>query len=112
MGFRPGMPQVAWIVGGLFLTPLVEEMMYRGVLYGGYRKSFGPVWAAVTTTLIFVALHFSYYIHFPSNVICIIVLALVMLWCRLHWNAIGPAVAVHFGFNFTVAVCVVYWTWH
>jgi membrane protease YdiL (CAAX protease family) len=112
MANTPGLPQAVWIVGAVLLAPFVEEMMFRGVLYGGYRKSFGPVWAAVSTTFIFVAIHFSYYIHAPSNAIGIIVVTLVMLWCRLHWNAIGPAIAVHIGYNFMAALVTVLWTWH
>jgi len=94
------------------MAPPLEEMLFRGVLYGGYRKSFGPVRAAVFTTLLFVALHFPYYIHFAPAIIGITGGALALLWCRLHWNAIGPAVAAHIGYNSIVAFTMIYWTWH
>ena len=111
MAFTPGLRQWVTVVLLVLLIPPLEEMMFRGILYGGYRKSFGPVWAAVSTTLIFVAMHYPSYIHFPSHVIGIIALALATLWCRLRWNAIGPAIAVHLGYNSMLALFVVCWTW-
>src|SRR5215469_17022722 len=57
-------PQRIFALGVLVLLgPAVEEMMFRGILYGGYRKSFGAQWAAVIVTGIFVALHIPFYIH-------------------------------------------------
>ncbi len=109
MAFTPGLPQWVWIIVAVLLAPSVEEMMFRGVLYGGYRKSFGPVWAAAATTFIFVALHYPYYIHFPSNVFGIIVATLAALWCRLRWNAIGPAIAAHAGYNSMLVLVVMIW---
>jgi membrane protease YdiL (CAAX protease family) len=112
MAYTPGLQQWVFVVTVIFLAPPVEEMLFRGIFYGGYRKSFGPVWAAVSTTFIFVALHLLEYVHFPSVIMGIIALALATLWCRLHWNAIGPAIAVHAGYNFVVALFIVCWTWH
>jgi len=112
MAFTPGLPQIIWVVVAVLLAPPVEEMLFRGVLYGGYRKSFGPFWAAVSTTLLFVALHIPYYTHFLSNVIGIIGATLAALWCRLRWKAIGPAIGVHIGYNSMAALIIVCKTWH
>jgi hypothetical protein len=111
MAFTLGLQQIIWVVVSVVIAPPLEEMLFRGILYGGYRKSFGPVWAAISTTLLFVACHFPYYIHDLLAVIGITVATLATLWCRLRWNAIGPAIAVHVGYNFVIAFCVVYWTW-
>jgi membrane protease YdiL (CAAX protease family) len=67
MAVTPGLTQATWVLTTLFLAPPIEEMMFRGVLYGGYRQSFGPFWAATSTTLIFVMLHFPSYTHFLSK---------------------------------------------
>ncbi len=111
MASTPGLTREIWFVTTLLLAPPIEEMMFRGVLYGGFRKSFGPLWAGVSTTLIFVMLHFRYYAHFQSNVIFIVIAAVATLWCRLRWSAIGPAISVHFGYNLVVALTVLYLTW-
>jgi len=112
MAFSPGLEQTAYCVISVLLAPIIEEMLFRGVLYGGYRRSFGPIWAAVIVSLLFVALHLHSYIHFAPNVVGVIVATLATLWCRLHWKAIGPAVAVHAGYNLMAVVLVVYKTWH
>ena len=44
-----GLPQILWIIMALFLAPPLEEMLFRGVLYGGYRKSLGATPAAWLT---------------------------------------------------------------
>lgn len=111
MAFRRGWSQLIFVVMAVFLAPPLEEMLFRGIFYGGYRKSFGPIWAGIFTTFVFVAIHLPEYVDFPSNAIAITVAALAMLWCRLHWKAIGPAIAVHAGYNFVLATFVICWTW-
>ena len=83
----------------LLFSPLIEECLFRGILYGGYRRSFGPLWAAVLSTGIFWVLHISEMIHYWPAMVAIALLALVALSQRLKFGAIGPAVAVHLGYN-------------
>jgi membrane protease YdiL (CAAX protease family) len=87
------------VFGILAAAPLAEEPLFRGLLYGGYRRSFGPIWAAVLTTAMFCMLHSSQTFQFPPALVGIAGGALVMLWTRLRYAAIGPAIAVHFGYN-------------
>jgi tetratricopeptide (TPR) repeat protein len=108
----PGAEQALAIVALVLLGPALEEMMFRGVLYGGYRKSFGPISAALVATGLFVAIHFPNYIYAPYKIVFYFAGALALLWCRLHWNAIGPAIAAHGGINFAaVVVPALFLTW-
>jgi tetratricopeptide (TPR) repeat protein/membrane protease YdiL (CAAX protease family) len=112
MAFTPGSQQILAFVLLVLLGPAFEEMMFRGILYGGYRKSFGPLWAALITTGIFVAIHFPNYIYVPYKIVPYIVVSLALLWCRLHWKAIGPAIAAHGGFNLVaVVIPSLIWSW-
>jgi len=104
MALTPGLPRIIWVVVGVLLTPPFEELLFRGVLYGGYRKSFGPGWAAVSTTLIFVALHLPETIYFLPAMAGVIGVAAAALWCRLRSRAIGPAIAAHVGYNIMIAL--------
>jgi membrane protease YdiL (CAAX protease family) len=86
-------------VAAVAIAPPVEEMLYRGLLYGGYRRSLGPVWAAVVTTLLFCVP------HVPRSVLAgfgITAMATAALWLRLRSASVGPAVAVHMGYNAAV----------
>lgn len=111
MAYTPGWQQVVWVMTLVALAPPVEEMLYRGVLYGGFRKSFGREWAAFLVTGLFVLVHFPNYSHFPPYAIFVTAAAVGTLWCRLRWAAIGPAIALHTGYNGMVALAAVYWSW-
>lgn len=104
MSSTPGFPRIAWLILALLLAPPIEELLFRGVLYGGYRKSFGPGKAATLVTLIFCLLHVPEVMYFPIAMLGIAGLALTALWMRLRANAIGPAIAVHFSYNGLLAV--------
>jgi len=110
MSLTPGLVQIMWIITALVLAPLSEEMLYRGVLYGGFRNSFGSTGAAVIVSLMFVIIHSDNYLDNRFNMIFIVVTTIVTLWGRLHWKAIGPAVAIHFGYNFIVVLFTLYKT--
>ena len=112
MAYSPGLPQTLWMVTAVLLAPPAEEILFRGVLYGGYRKSFGPIWATISTTLIFVLSHLPVVIHSPPTIAAFIVLSLAALWCRLRSNAIGPAITVHIGYNAVIALVIAARTWH
>lgn len=103
MAATPGFPQVIWLIGALLFAPVSEELLFRGVLYGGYRKSMGPVPAAALTTFIFWLLHINETIYFPPAMVSVAALALLALWFRLRAAAIGPAIALHLGYNGVVA---------
>ena len=107
MATTPGLTQAAWLVMALLLAPPIEELLFRGVFYGGCRRSLGPVWAATLTTFIFVMLHITEMIHFLPSFAGITALALVALGFRLRTTAVGPAVAVHFGYNAVLAVIAI-----
>jgi len=91
----------------LLVAPVVEELLFRGVVYGGYRSSYGPVRAALLTTTVFWLLHLTEMIYFWPSMIGVAGLAIAALWFRLRSAAIGPAVAVHFGYNAVLAVAII-----
>lgn len=104
MGLTPGMTQVFWIVIAVLLAPPIEELLFRGVLFSGFRNSFGAGKAAVLTTTLFVLLHIAETIHFLPAMLGIAALASVALWVRIRTAAVGPAIAVHMGYNGIVAL--------
>jgi membrane protease YdiL (CAAX protease family) len=100
MAFNPGMPRIIYIIAAVFLAPPLEEMLFRGLLFGGFCRSVGFDRAAIGVTAIFVLLHVSQMIVQPLAVLSITAAAIAALWLRLRHQAIGAAIAVHFGFNF------------
>ncbi len=108
MAMTPGLPQMLWIIGALLFAPPIEELLFRGILYGGYCRSFGPLWAAILTTAVFVICHVTEIIYFVPATVGIIAIAITALWLRLRSSAIGPSVAAHFGYNATIAIMITY----
>lgn len=91
--------QVLSIISIVFLAPPIEELLFRGIMFGGYRRSFGTARAGLLTTGIFVAMHFDRFIRYPIAILGIGSLALITLMMRMRTNAIGPSISVHFGYN-------------
>jgi membrane protease YdiL (CAAX protease family) len=87
------------MVNALLLAPPIEELLFRGVAYGGYRRSFGPTLAAALSTSIFWVLHLTEMINNLPAALGVAAMALVALWFRLRGAAVGPAVAAHLGYN-------------
>jgi membrane protease YdiL (CAAX protease family) len=111
MADTPGLQQSMWLLTALVFAPVIEELLFRGVMYAGYRKSLGPVRAALLTTFIFWAIHITETIYSWPAMVVVAGMAIAALWIRLRSAAIGPAVALHFGYNFVVSVGVVYSSW-
>ncbi len=103
MAATPGIPQVLFVMDVLLLAPPIEELLFRGIAYGGFCRSFGPRIAATLVTLLFWLMHANEILRYLPAGAAIATLALVALWFRLRSAAIGPAIAVHFGYNGVIA---------
>ena len=104
MMMSPGMGRIIWLLSAVLLAPPLEELLFRGVLYGGYHRSFGHTKAALIVTLIFCLMHIGEVRRFLLAGVAIGSMALGALWMRLRARAIGPAIAVHLGYNGMLAL--------
>jgi len=48
-----------FIVAAIFWSPIVEEIIYRGILYSVFRKKYGAYIGIVITSLLFSLIHFT-----------------------------------------------------
>jgi uncharacterized protein len=102
--FGPGLAGLALAFGvTVVLAPIVEELFFRGFVFGVLKERM-PVWLAILlSALIFAVYHFSLWLVVP-----IVLLGIALAWLA-HWQrSIWPAVACH-GLNNLLAVLVVYW---
>jgi membrane protease YdiL (CAAX protease family) len=107
MAATSGLPQIEWLVCALLLAPPIEELLFRGILFAGFNRSFGTFRAALLTTGIFSLLHIPQTIFYPPSFIAVVAMAFAALWVRLRCRAIGPAIGVHFGYNAVLALAVI-----
>ena len=82
-----------------FTAPLVEEVVYRGVMYSAFQRTFNPPTAVILVTFLFAIIHVpQYYPDFVAiGVICVLSLTLTLI--RAYTNNLLPCIALHFVFN-------------
>jgi membrane protease YdiL (CAAX protease family) len=83
-------------------APVVEEIVYRGVVQPGLVTSWGRTAGIVTTAALFAAIHMQP-IEFPG----LFAFALVLGWARHSTDTIGMSIVTHMAFNATGLALVV-----
>lgn len=98
----PGWGRMVVVIVAIILAPPIEELLFRGIMLGGFNRSFGLKWGAGISIFIFVIIHFGEAMHYLPGFFGVGLMACVATWVRLKSRSIGPAIAVHFGYNCTV----------
>lgn len=80
-------------------APIVEETIYRGVLYAPLERAAGAKAAIAIVTLMFAGVHFFQYWNNLGVVAAVTVLSLVLTWVRAHTGRLLPCFAIHAAFN-------------
>lgn len=80
----------------------IEEMLFRGVVLGGFSKSFGKPVGVLASTIFFVAIHFPF--DGWDDIYTYVGLSLVTISLRFKTGAIGPSIACHIAYNFVVLI--------
>lgn len=93
---------VAMAVGVIVVAPIVEELFFRGLLLGAIRARWGTAAAVIGSSLVFAATHFQ-----PLQLPALAVAGAVFAGAAVRTGRLGPAVAVHAGFNATTFVALV-----
>ena len=82
-----------------FTAPIVEEVIYRGILYSAVQRSLGIGWAVFIVTALFAGVHFWQYWGSPGTIILIILLSLILTLIRVRTNNLLPCIILHTIFN-------------
>jgi membrane protease YdiL (CAAX protease family) len=89
-----------WLVGLVLIVvigaPLVEELMYRGLLQGAAVRRLNEAVAVVVVAAFFALVHFRW-VEFPG----LFVFGLVLGVCALRTGRLGMSIAAHMAFNAT-----------
>ena len=102
LALEPGWRQIVWASFALLFAPVLEELLFRGVLFSGLKNSWGTPAAAGVSSVVFVLLHYAEVSGYVPALAAISTLAILTLRIRLRTGSIGPAIAAHFGYNFTI----------
>jgi membrane protease YdiL (CAAX protease family) len=90
-----------------FTAPLVEEIVFRGVLYSGLRKRLGVAWAATVVILIFAAIHVPQYLPNVAAISTILILSTALTVVRARTGRLLPCVVIHTLFNGITSILIV-----
>ncbi len=86
------------------LAPVVEELIFRGVVYGYVEGRFGGMAALIVSALLFAAAHIE-----PAHVAVVLPTGILLGWARMRTGSTWPAIAAHIANN-TVATVLAYLT--
>ncbi len=102
-------PLVAYSLAFLatFTAPLVEEVIYRGVLYSAFRKKFGVTVGVIVATTLFALVHVPQYYPSYSTIFMICLLSLILTLIRAKTKNLLPCIIFHTIFNGVQAIVIV-----
>jgi membrane protease YdiL (CAAX protease family) len=82
-----------------FTAPFVEEVVYRGVRYSAFQRTFGVVLAVISVTVLFAAVHVPQYYPSYVTIALLTFLSLILTLVRVRTRNLLPCVVLHFMFN-------------
>jgi uncharacterized protein len=87
--------RIAVAILATFTAPLVEETVYRGVLFSSLRKHLGAVTTVLVVTLMFVGVHVLQYWGAWVSIAGLTLLSLTLTIVRATSKSILPCVVIH-----------------
>lgn len=82
-----------------FTAPLVEEVIYRGILYSAFQRSLGVPKAVLMTTALFALVHVPQYYPSFTAILLICLLSLILTLIRAKTKNLLPCIIFHTIFN-------------
>jgi membrane protease YdiL (CAAX protease family) len=99
-----GVARLLWSALAVLIAPPSEELVFRGVLYAGLTRSWGRAPAAVTTTVVFAALHAAEIGWYWPGWLVIGALGALALRARVAARSLVPAIALHASYNLALVL--------
>jgi membrane protease YdiL (CAAX protease family) len=90
-----------------FTAPVVEEVVYRGVLYSALRRRLGEAASVIFVLAVFAAIHVPQYKQSWAALTTIVILSLVLTVVRARTGRLLPCVAIHLFFNGITSIFIV-----
>jgi membrane protease YdiL (CAAX protease family) len=82
-----------------FSAPLVEEVVYRGVLYSAFQRALGVPAAFIIVTLMFSLVHVPQYWPSYPTIFLLTLLSVILTSIRVRTNNLLPCIVMHMIFN-------------
>jgi membrane protease YdiL (CAAX protease family) len=86
------------------IAPIIEELIFRGLILQGLRRNYRPVTAVLVSALLFSLFHLN-----PWQMPATFVLGVLLGWLMLRTNSILLAILGHAINNLMVLLTITYW---
>lgn len=91
--------RIATAIVAVLTAPIVEEIVYRGVLYPAIQRITGMTWAIAIVSLMFAGVHVLQYRNNIGVILVITLLSVTLTTIRAYTDRLLPTVVVHLIFN-------------
>ena len=91
--------RISVAVMAVLSAPIVEEVVYRGILFGGLVKKIGKVATIIVVTMLFAGVHFPQYLESIQGLVGLTFLSLVITTVRAQTRSIFPCIMIHLIYN-------------
>ena len=88
-------------------APLIEEMIYRGLLYSALQRAIGRWFAVIVVACMFAGLHVYQYRQNIGAILSISLLSFVLTYVRARTGRLLPCFVIHLVFNGVQSVIIV-----
>ena len=85
---------VWFIIVGVILAPIVEEIFFRGFLFQGFRQKYGWIAGALISSVVFAIGHLDPVALFPT-----FILGFLLAYMYHRSNSVWPGIILHFLVN-------------
>ncbi|MGC9997130.1 MAG: type II CAAX endopeptidase family protein [Terriglobia bacterium] len=104
----------AYAIGvfAIVVAPFMEELVFRGVLFGIFESQVGLRFAVVTTAILFGGLHVPEYWGAWNHMLLIFFVGLVFSLARGRSGSLAPSVFLHVGYNGSMMIALFLSTQH
>ncbi len=89
-------------------APLIEEMIYRGLLYSALQRVIGRWFAIIVVAAMFAGLHVYQYRQNIGAILSISLLSLVLTYIRGRTGRLLPCFVIHLVFNGVQSLIIVF----
>ncbi len=90
-----------------FTAPIVEEVIYRGILYSTFQRTLGVGAAVASVTLLFALVHVPQYYPSYSTIFLLVLLSLILTLVRARTGNLLPCIVLHTVFNATQSILLI-----
>ncbi len=94
-----------------FTAPIVEEVVYRGVLFSAFQRTFGVPLAFVFVTFLFAAVHVPQYYPSYTTIFLLVLLSLTLTGLRVVSKNLLPCIILHTIFNGIQSILLIAQPW-